>query len=64
MPRRRYKADIKDPVQRRSVWLNTFDASEKAARAYDTAARRYHSHKAVTKFPQDNLRDFHEKSSR
>ncbi|KAK4709053.1 hypothetical protein R3W88_029978 [Solanum pinnatisectum] len=46
MPRRRYKADIKDPVQRISVWLNTFDASEKAARAYDTVARRYHSHKA------------------
>lgn len=64
MPQSRYKADNKDPFQRRhSVWLKTSDASEKSARAYDTAARRYHGHKAVTKFPQDNLRDFLEKSS-
>uniref|UniRef100_A0A0V0I548 Putative ovule protein n=1 Tax=Solanum chacoense TaxID=4108 RepID=A0A0V0I548_SOLCH len=57
MPRRRNTADIKDPFQRRSFWLKTFDPSKKASRAYDTTARRYHSHRAVTKFPQDNLRD-------
>jgi hypothetical protein len=36
-------------------YLGSFDSKEMAARAYDTAARRYFGDKAILNFPDDNI---------
>ncbi|XP_055803563.1 ethylene-responsive transcription factor ERF096-like [Solanum dulcamara] len=60
-----YTAEIRDPSQKRNIWLGTFNSGEEAARAYDTAARLYGGHTAKTNFPpvskddtQTTTRDF------
>ncbi|XP_008788155.2 pathogenesis-related genes transcriptional activator PTI6-like [Phoenix dactylifera] len=47
----RWAAEIRDPTQRKRVWLGTFDTAEEAATVYDSAAVRLKGAKAVTNFP-------------
>ncbi|KAG6539189.1 pathogenesis-related genes transcriptional activator PTI6-like [Zingiber officinale] len=49
----RWSAEIRDPHQRKRVWLGTFDTAEAAATAYDSAAVRLKGSKAVTNFPTE-----------
>ncbi|KAJ0975464.1 hypothetical protein J5N97_017429 [Dioscorea zingiberensis] len=47
----RWAAEIRDPYQRKRVWLGTFDTAEEAAVVYDNAAVRLKGDKAITNFP-------------
>ncbi|KAK8953247.1 Homeobox protein knotted-1-like 3 [Platanthera guangdongensis] len=47
----KWVAEIRDPNQRKKVWLGTFNSAEEAASAYDSAAVRFKGENAVTNFP-------------
>ncbi|KAG1338167.1 pathogenesis-related genes transcriptional activator PTI6 [Cocos nucifera] len=47
----RWAAEIRDPTQKKRLWLGTFDTAEEAAAVYDDAAVRLKGAKAVTNFP-------------
>lgn len=47
----KWAAEIRDPNQRKRVWLGTFNSAEEAASAYDSAAVRLKGENAVTNFP-------------
>ncbi|PKA51139.1 Ethylene-responsive transcription factor CRF4 [Apostasia shenzhenica] len=47
----RFSSEIRDPKQRKRLWLGTFDSAEEAAVAYDRAAIKLKGPKAITNFP-------------
>lgn len=47
----RWPAEIRDPNQRRRVWLGTFDTAEEAATEHDKAAVKIKGPNAITNFP-------------
>ena len=47
----RWAAEIRDPHNRRRLWLGTFNTAEEAATAYDTANIRLRGASAPTNFP-------------
>ncbi|KAF8079572.1 hypothetical protein N665_1018s0028 [Sinapis alba] len=46
----KYAAEIRDPQQRRRIWLGTFSTAEEAAVVYDNAAIRLRGPDALTNF--------------
>ncbi|XP_057789783.1 pathogenesis-related genes transcriptional activator PTI6-like [Salvia miltiorrhiza] len=48
----RWAAEIRDPTQRKRVWLGTYDTPEEAATVYDKAAVRLKGPAAAINFPE------------
>ncbi|XVE58909.1 hypothetical protein DITRI_Ditri05aG0000600 [Diplodiscus trichospermus] len=53
----RWAAEIRDPTQRKRVWLGTFDTPEEAATVYDKAALLLKGPNAITNFPIPVLKE-------
>jgi len=53
----RFAAEIRDPTQRKRLWLGTFDTAEEAAAVYDLAAIRINGSKAITNFPSKERKE-------
>ncbi|KAK3002076.1 hypothetical protein RJ639_020238 [Escallonia herrerae] len=48
----RWAAEIRDPTQRKRLWLGTYDTPEEAATVYDRAAVMLKGVDAITNFPK------------
>ena len=48
-------ANIRNPTSGKMEYLGGYKSKERAARAYDTAARKYHGEQAILNFPDEHI---------